>query len=337
MTKSALYDTTRTRLENYEVFSVKALDLAASAASEIARYETYQKFFKTVDVPLKPTLFMTSQGKGVPLIDISARSSEERGVFVVYLPMGNSLDTNQLYQVASLAQAFPAYRIIAFGNPSAKPYAYREQNFSVAEWFRVVCTSNRRAVVSAELEYLSSQGIKDAYHIGYSFGALKAMLAAYYSAPDALRRLILIDPVAHSRGLKQLLEDFQHTFKPLGAYVDRTELRTFFEARAEAARTVNHTRGLMRPVNIAIGIALARVDFIPFLEKILQKKPQLSAHVAWGSKSELGNDAHMKASLHHLAYETAKGRVRSLRLEDDAHAFANDISLYAAIVYDALH
>lgn len=336
MTKNTLYDKTHQRLARYKLFTEKTLDFAADVARQQGEFSTYQAFLKAVDVPLQPTLFMTGSGRGVPLVDIAPRTSKETGVLVVHLPMGNSLDPNQLYQVATLALAFPAYRIIAFGNPSGKPYAYREQRLSAKDWWRVAFTNNRRAAVSAELEYLTSQNIKNAYHIGYSYGALKALLAAYYAPPEQTKGILLLDPVAHSRGSLQLLGDFNATFASLGDYVNRTELQTFFDARRDAVKLVQYTKGIVRPVNIAIGFMLARADFIPLLKRVLAKHSHVLAYVAWGSKSELGNDAHMKASLHNLVHETAKGRVRSLRLDGDTHAFANDLHLYTAIVHDAL-
>jgi len=329
-----LSEITRKRLEACGLFDSKVIESVAKQADVQDSFETYQLLFKKVGVPLEPTLFMTEKGSGVPLVDIDARE-DEKGVLVVHLPMGNSLDSNQLYQVATLALAFPSYRIIAFGNPSGKPFSFREQNFSFLDWFRVAFTKRRRGVVSTELEYLNSQGIKNATHIGYSFGAMKALLAAYYSNPDQVTRVILADPVAHARYAKQLLEDFQSTFKPLGDYVNRTKLQTFFDARKDA-ESVQMTRGIMRPVNIAIGLMLARLDFVTLLKDVLMKHLSLHVAVAWGTKSELGNDAHMKANLHNLQYELAKGRVTPLRLEGESHAFANDVFLYVAIVKQAL-
>jgi len=336
MSKSAFYDSTRKRLNQYNVFNDDTLDFVATLAQKQVEFESYPKFFKATGVPLEPTLFMNSRGRGVVLIDISSREEKERGVFVIHLPMGNSLDTNQLYQVATVALAFPTYRIIAFGNPSGKPYAHPEQNFSVKDWWKVAFSKDVRAAVSTELDYLASQNIKSAIHIGYSYGALKALVTASYADPASIQQLVLLDPVAHPRGPRQLLGDFNATFASLGEYVNRTELQTFLDARQDAVRRVEYTKGIMRPVNLAIGFMLARADFIPLLERVLQKHPTLKVYVAWGSKSELGNDAHMKASLHNLAHDIAKGRVRSLRLEGDTHAFANDLHVYAAIVHDAL-
>lgn len=336
MSERSLADITRKRLEAYGLFDAKVVDSVARLADIQGAFESYQALFKKVGVPLKPTLFITGKGRGVPLVDIDSREGVERGVLVVHLPMGNSLDPNQLYQVATLALAFPSHRIIAFGNPSGKPFAYTQENLSVRDWWRVAFTKKLRGAVSAELEYLSSQGIKNAYHVGYSYGALKALLTVYYGEPSRAKGLILLDPVAHPRYPQQLLKDFSSTFKPLGEYVNRTKLQTFLDARQDAVKFVRYSQGIVRPVNIAIGFMLARTDFISLLQQALEKYAHITAFVAWGAKSELGNDAHMKASLHTLAHDTAKGRVHALRLDNDSHAFANDLFLYVAILQKSL-
>lgn len=335
MSTKSISEITRKRLEAYGLFDSKVVDAVAKQAGVQADFESYEAFFKKVGVPLEPTLFITDKGRGVPLIDVDARETQQ-GVLVVHLPMGNSLDTNQLYQVATIAFAFPSYRIIAFGNPSGKPFAYRQENLSVRDWWRVAFTKKLRSAVSVELEYLSSQHIQGAYHVGYSYGALKALLCAYYGESAQTQGLILLDPVAHPRYPQQLLKDFTATFKPLGDYVNRTELQTFLDARKDAVKFVNYSQGIIRPVNIAIGFMLARVDFIPLLTRTLEKHSSMTAYVAWAGKSELGNDAHMSTSFHTLTLETAKGRVKGLRLANDMHAFANDVFLQVAIIKQAL-
>lgn len=335
MNQNDFYKTTRERLAKYKVFSNAALDFTAQVAKKQLQFQTYKAFFEAADIPLEPVLFVNSRGKGVPVVDVASRDAEQ-GMFVMFLPMGNSLDTNQLYQIAAMAHAFPSYRIVAFGNPSGAPFAYKEQNFSFVDWWRVAFTKNRRAIVSAELDYLYSQGVKQAHFIGYSYGALKALTGAQYAGDGLVKALILLDPVAHSRGAKQLLEDFTATSRPLGNYVNRTRLETYFAARDHAAKTVNFNQGLRRPVNIAIGLMLSRIDFISTLSTVLKNQSQLTAFIAWGSKSELGNDAHMKANLYNFEHKTYKGRVRSLRLDGDVHAFANDVHESVAIVHTAL-
>lgn len=336
MSERSIGEITRARLAAYGLFDERVILSVAKLAQTQEKFSTYQSLFKKVGVPLKPTLFVSHVGRGVALVDIDSREEKELGVIVLHLPMGNSLDPNQLYIVATIALACPSYRIIAFGNPSGPPLSYKEEGLSLLDWIKVAFTKHLRAIISPELEYLSSQDIKGAVHIGYSLGASKAILAAHYSDPARVAKLILLDPVAHPRYPQQLLKDFQSSFSPMGEYVNRTRMQTYFDARKDAANTVRHNRGLLRPVNGAIGAMLTRVDFLAWLGETLQKQPALTAFVSWAEKSEVGNDAHMAATLHNYAFKTAPGRVARLRLKNDTHAYGNDIFLTVAIVKQAL-
>lgn len=321
------------RLRSYGIFSDETLRAVEAVATTQASFETYHQYFASLSMP-KPIIFKASRRRSVPVLDIPSRKKLAKGTIVIHLPMANPLDQNQQFHIATIASALPNYRIIAFGNPSGSPYAYRGQNRELSELFGIAFTSKRRALVSPELEYLHKRGITNAHHVGYSFGAHKAVVEAQYLG-DEVASLTLVDPVAHPRGIKQLIHDFQSTFTPMGKYVDRTNLNIYFDARRDAAKTAHHKAALRRPISIAIGIFMARFDFMKNISKLLVNDSKLKIAVAWGSKSELGNDAHMNTSLHQLATQHPS-RVQRMRLKDDAHALANDIHLYAALVYEAL-
>lgn len=323
---------TADRLAAYALFSPQTIKTIADCAKTQAEL-SYKEWLDKVGMP-EVKIFTTKRDRVVPYIDIPAhvKNGRER-TLVVHLPMGNSLDPNQLYQVATIAATNPSFRVIAFGNPSGRPFRFRRQRLSIKELFEVAFTKKRRSVIASELEYLEHNAIKNVYHVGYSYGALKALLAVQY-APETVKGLILVDPVAHPRYRKQLLENFMATIEPMGRYVDRTSLQGYFDARKEAAETVNFNEGLRRPINIAIGMMLAKADFTELLTNALKRNPQLITTVAWGGKSELGNDAHMGVTLHNLAQKYP--HVSALRLKDDMHAFANDLHLYAAIIFEAL-
>jgi pimeloyl-ACP methyl ester carboxylesterase len=328
-----VYESTSKRLAHYKLFSNTTIKLIASFAQKQAQYKNYQNFFKEVGVP-KIIVHTTKKGDGVPLIDIPARTKKAAQVLVIHLPMGNPLDANQLYQVATIAATNPTYRVIAFGNPSGKPNYYRQQNLTFLKRFKIAFTKNKHSLVEAELDYLYMQNIEEAHHVGYSYGALKALMESYYSKKNSVKGIILIEPVAHSRGLKQLAEDFQATFKPMGEYVNRTNIPSYFKARVHAEKNgASAAQTLLRPINIAIAILLAHTDFLQLLKNVINQQPRASITVAWGSESELGNDAHLKANLYNLS---SSYQIHAMRLEGDKHALANDIYLYAAIVHEAL-
>jgi pimeloyl-ACP methyl ester carboxylesterase len=331
---SPLYKATAERLENYQVFSEATIKTVASLADKQASYRNYRDFFSDMGIP-EPHMFLSEKSRGVPVVDIQPKKNPAKGTLVLHLPMVNPLDQNQLYHVATIVAALPGYRVIAFGNPSGKPYAFKEQNLSVWNLLRVAFTNNQMPLVASELKYLQSHGIESAHYVGYSYGAHKALIEASYAEKGTVKAITLIDPVAHPRRVRQLIHDFRNTFNPLGRYVDRTAIESYFQARRDTAKTKHHDDAFKRLINIAIGFVLKRLDFITLLEKVQQKHPGIATIIAWGSEGELGNDAHMKVSMHRLKYE-AHENILALRLKGDKHAFANDIHLYAAIVLEAV-
>lgn len=329
---SAIFTATSQRLKGYHLFSNEVIREVAQCAESQAGV-SYQDWFKQIGLP-KVKLYTTKRGRTVPYITIAARNKSTK-TLVINLPMGNSLDASQLYQLATIAAVIPECTIVAFGNPSGKPFHFKRQKLSLKELFEVAFTSRRRAVVASELEYIDKHVKGDVYYAGYSYGALKALLEATYTTDTRLKGIILVDPVAHPRYRRQLLENFIATLKPMGEYVDRTGIDGYFAARKDAAETVNYNAGLRRPINIAIGMMLAKADFAQLFEAVLQRRPSLYATVAWASKSELGNDAHMGVTSHRLSHEYP--HVQAMRLDGDKHSVANDIHLHAAIIREALN
>lgn len=324
---------TSERLASYGIFSDDTIKLVATFAKKQASFETYQDFLQFVGVP-EPKLHSMNKKTAVPYIDIPAKAKKPKGVIVFHLPMANPLDPNQLYQVATIAGVNKDYRVIAFGNPSGKPFAFKGQNLSLKRRSSVAFTNDLKPLVEAELDYLQQQGINHCYQVGYSFGAHKALIESLYMEPGTVDGIVVIEPVAHKRPPFQLLRDFQRTLEPLGRYVDRTELKTFIEARTDSARLLAFGLGMSRPINLSIGWMLARVDFIGLVKKVLQQQPQAKLTVSWASKSELGNDAHLSTVF--KSKELQNTAVRTVRLQGDTHAVANDVHLTAAIIREAL-
>lgn len=322
------------RLRGYEAFSSETIKVVGTLAKELASYTTYQELFDVAGIR-EAILYVTKEGSGVPVLDIPARKKRSAGVLVFHLPMGNPLDPNQLYNIASFARMLPGFRIIAFGNQSGKPYAFKQQNLTFRKRFKIAFTNDRRPLVEAEIDYLTSQKLTNTYHIGYSYGATKALILCEYAPQGLVSGLTCMEPVAHPRSILQLFYDFTRSALPLGKYVDRTELPTYLEARRDTARTKHHVGNLSQPLNFSIGLLLRRFDFIPALEKLVADKPTLQTTTVWGTKSELGNDSYVKSRLHNLAH-AFPDRVHRIRLEDAKHAFANDVHLGAAVVYESL-
>lgn len=335
MTQNTLYQTTLKRLQQYGVFSDATAKTVAEVAEQQSKHTTYKTLFTAIGMP-GPQLFVTTEGKGASIIDVPAQtpSLTKRPVLVMHLPMANPLDPNQLFQIATVAMANPEYRIIGFGNPSAKPYLYREQNLKFIDRVKIAFGKDKGALVKAELEYLDTQNIESVFHIGYSYGAHKALLATEYARSASVQGVAVIDPVAHPRGLRQLLGDFKRTFNELGNYADRTEQEIYLNAREESSTEGSPNARFYRQINIAIGLMLARLDFIGLVKKVLSSNANIAVAVSWSVKSELGNNAHLSTVLDKLKHDT--GRVVMYPLEDDYHALANDIYLHAALIRESL-
>lgn len=332
---------TAARLKKYGLFSDKTINAVSLVAEKQAAYTSYREYFKDVGIT-GTTLHVTEKGSGVPVVDIAPkvfkkfRKSQSSTVLVVHLPMSNPLDGNQLYCIATLASLFPERRIVGFGNPSGGRYNFSQQNLTFLKRLKIAFTKNSYPLVEAELDYLRTQNIATAYHIGYSYGAAKALFFSKYATQGAIIGALCIDPATHPRSIRQLIRDFKETLLPLGKYVNRTKITTYFEARRDAAKEHYHKNGLKRQINIAIGLAVARLDFIPLLKAVLIRHPAMKVAVAWGSKSELGDDAYMTTELNQVKTDMP-GRVQPFRLEGDTHALANDIHLYGALVYESLN
>lgn len=328
-----IYTRTQKRLVEYGFFSKETVKKVADVAVQQIEYRRYQDYLASVGVP-EVQLHTANDGGGVPVVDIPAKAPRRQGVLVVHLPMGNPLDSNQLFQVATIAAANPEYRVISFGNPSGGPFAFRQQNLTALKRQGIASGRKVAPLVAAELDYLKAQGIRRVVHAGYSYGALKATLASSVEADVVVEGLVCIEPVAHPRSIVQLVGDFLRTDAALNKYVNRSGIPVFIDARKHAVKGRHYTRGLIRPINIAVAYLLARIDFIPLFKNVLAKWPKLHAMVVWAGKSELGNDAHMKANFHGISHNNP--RVHTMRLTDDVHAFANDIHLHAAIICEAL-
>lgn len=328
-----IYALTKSRLHSYGLFSDATIRTVADVARAQQKHASFRDLFKEVGIPTVAT-HTTQSGRAVTYVDLPAKSKTATNTLVLHTSMGNPLDPNQLFQVATIAAANPRYRIIAFGNPSGAPHYIKQQGLRPADWFAVAFTKNVQSIVDAELDYLRSQGVTHAIHAGYSYGALKAVVEAIHSEKGSVDGIILVDPVASPRSPVRLAKDFARTYEPLGSYVNRVELPSYHEARGESAKIREYRKTLLRPINIAIGLFLARADILQYLQKASERHPKARVVVAWGTESELGDTNRLQDGIQQL--EADGFLVEPLPLHGDKHALANDIYLHAAIIHKAL-
>ncbi len=327
------YDSTAKRLREYYPFSKQTIQAVSRFAQKQAGYKTYQDFFTAVGMT-KSHIHRIGKKQGAVVIDIIPKKPITQTI-VMYLPMGNPLDPNQQYQLATMAGLFPTARIIGFANPSGGPYSHVEHDLSVLQRLGVATAANVKPLVAAELHYLEVNTITNAYFVGYSYGALKALIATKYAKQGMVKELVTVELVSHPRSPLKLINNFKDTLAPLGSYVQATQLKTFQDARDNSIGGDDFNKGLRRSINLSIGSLISRLNALKLARSILKTKPALQLTMAWGSKSELVDDTRMMQAIHTMSTEFA-GRVTGIRLNEHKHGLANDVHLHAAIIYEAL-
>ena len=80
---------------------------------------------------------------------------------------------------------------------------------------------------------------------------------------------------------------------------------------------------------------LSKASIITWLQRAIGRNPDVRITVAWGTQSELSNDAQLRADLQEVA-KTKKQTIQTMPIQNQKHAFANDIYLHAAIIREAL-
>ena len=93
-------------------------------------------------------------------------------------------------------------------------------------------------------------------------------------------------------------------------------------------------RSLLRPINIAIGFMLARLSVPNYLKSFSSNNPDVPVTLSWGTKSEIVSDSEMDVAIRDLKRSTKS--LKTIRLEGQKHALANDVHLHAAIILQAL-
>ncbi|MDZ7786308.1 MAG: hypothetical protein U5L95_04275 [Candidatus Saccharibacteria bacterium] len=324
---------TAERLEQYYPFEQNVIDEIAEFADYQSGFESYRDFFGAVGIP-EVQVVSHDGSNGATVVDVRPKDHDEKDALVMHLPMGNPLNSNQLYQVATIAGTNPDSRVIAFGNPSSGKF--RGESFTRSERKNLI-NGELRPLVENGLRYLEAQGVESANEIGYSYGALKVLASANYAA-HSVDNVVSIEPVNPTRSsIKLGLVDFPSTEKALGDYTGpaKEEFASFKNARDDEPGMIAYVSGLARLTNLAIGRALAHTEYGSYAGHSLDNHAMNSLSVVWGSESELADDTVMQEMISDMQ-TVYDDRVKAMRLEGQKHAMVNDPSLHAAIVKQAL-
>lgn len=323
---------TAARLTGYYPFSSDVIESVSEFADKQSTYKTYQEFFDSVQVG--ETIKWQSDGcSPVEILDVRPKEHDPEKALFYHLPMANPLDSNQIYQIATIAGTNPNTRIIAVGNPSGGKYKAGALNRSQRSTVSV--GTDLLPLVLPAMRYAADNNISTSQEVGYSYGALRANVAAYY-ATHSVANTVAIEPVVGQRSILKLGMNFAATAKMLDHYVNASDMPTFEAARNDSVSAIHYNRGLARLSNFAIARMLAKTNFVEWADKALSQHPDMTTTIAWGSESELATDSLLKSYSSGLPENRGADRINPIRLPGQKHALANDIHLQAAIILQAI-
>lgn len=323
--------TTYERLQEYYPFSKETLEQIAQVAEAQAEIEDYHQYLQAAGIERHEYDRNHSgyDGQPVNLVDFRPKEHDPDKALVVHLPMANPLDPNQLYQVATIAQANPDMRVLAAANPSGLGYGAGVIKSKPER--QAVAHGNLRPVVDPLLRAMDQKGITEATHYGYSYGADKA-LAATLHGDQEVESVTLLEPAAvKERSLLKLGLDFSSTAKTLEDYAQAPGDLAFLEARKDSVGALTYNLGLARLSNIAVARYIAQGKFEAGLHQAMDAQPESLMTVAWGTESELAVHSLMQQIMERTQARRDGHRVRQMQLPGQKHAVANDIHLQAAV------
>lgn len=331
---------TAERLAEYGVFEDAVIDRIAEVDEFQRSFESHQKFIQAVGGSELVTHLATGYHP-IQVVDFIPKGDyDEKQALVYDLPMANAANSNQLFQVATIAAARPDRRIVVTSNPSAGLGGRFDSGRLNYRQRRTVASGDIVPTVIPTIDYLQKNGIERADHIGYSYGSDKA-LAAARTAEYAVENIVTIEPASTIRRAKfvgrlTLALAFGSTKKALAGYNDAPDLEIFRAARQDETRIgdLAYVGSLFKLSNLAIAKSITKGHFETSLRDALRAQPEATATVSWGDESELSEDATMQNIVQRIDEET--GRVYNIRIAGGRHALANDVHLQAAIVHQAL-
>lgn len=314
------------RLTEYYQFDSGVIEQVTDVAEHQRSFNDYSEMFDYAGV--------TAQS-GSSILDISPRGDYDREkALLVHLSMANPLDTNVLFQVASVAMMFPDRRIVAAANPSGWGF---KNNVLTSEKRRQVSKGNFFPVVENVVRYLESDGVEEVTQVGGSYGVDLALATTNADAFQVKKQLLVEPASVVSRSLIKLGSDFGSTDKALSRYVDATDIEIFKDARKDAVSIANYGLGLLRLTNIAVARGISKGNFESQLTRSLSDDRTYAPDttVAWGSESELCEDIAIIDAVFNARTESRKD-ILKVRLDGQKHALKNDLHLFGALALTAL-
>lgn len=318
----------------------RAATVAEMQQSEVFKH--YSEFVRTVGrASVRSYLDETTNSK-ISLFDIVPNGDYDEDYARVYhLPMGNGIDPNQIYTAATIFAAEQNTRLIAVGNPGsiyALKSGYQGGKLG-AESRKQVAAGDFGSTVTSLLAFLESEGINSTDHIGYSYGADKAVSASLLSAnyDQEVETTVVIEPASVvKRSLGKLGLDFMKSNAAMAGYVEANADNHYDAARKRSPGALRYPTALVRGTNIAIAKGIAKGGFEQRANAALEANDELVMPIIWGSDSELAVDAVVTDIAQNLAEIHGANRVEAHRVVGGRHALANDLALQSALILNAL-
>lgn len=332
--------TTGERLSQYYDFSPETVE----QVSEAADWQNRHSFsYLARAYRIGDTLETIEPQAGVKSIEIATlkphQGFDATHMRIYHLPMGNALSPNMIMHGMRLFAADPTEQLMLVGNPSRPGSNAGRIGLKAAA--QVARHKDLSPVNTTLLHHLQRLGIASVDHIGYSYGADKAVAAAVASAEagQQVRHGVFVEPVAVAdRSLPRLARRFGCSARALPRYVKQADSPPYQAVRDQESRLtlLSYSLGLARITNMAIAVALGKASFAERVEEALETQPKMKAALGWGTASELTLDEPMQRISGELQQSFGSERVRALRLQGMHHAGGSDIDLHAAIILEGL-
>ncbi len=310
-------------------------DLAESQARDFPTYGDFLESTGANNLAVK----QYDGYKPLQVLDIRPKDYDPRRALLVNVAMANSLDPNQRVQIATIANANPGRRILAYGNPSA-PFTAKSRLLKLHQ-LPVVASSNFSPTTDPILKHLDEEGIEKIDQFGYSYGEV-ATADIMQRADQEVATAVVYDTARAVDWFKKwklfgglrLVTAFNSTGKPMAEYVEESGFEQFIDARKDSPQLIGYGLGIMRLSNIAVGLGITGSSYYEETGKALEAQPDAKYVASWGTKSEFNVDGVTEHAVAELS-ATFGSRVTARPL-DAHHAAMNNIYLQTALIREAL-
>jgi hypothetical protein len=324
--------------------------------AEVAEYQNSQSFEKlTAEYGVADGAQKVPIGDGyLEILEFVPHPDEETDpayARVYNLSMGNSIMPALTMNLMTLFAADPSSRLIMIGNPSVPGHA--GGTVSRHETREMRREHTLRPVAEPVLHYLGRRGITTSAELGYSYGADKAAAVAGL-APDfdhqVTRGVFVEPPSLITQRRTQMAAAFMTTARVQPKYIKDTECEPYIELRkkelpetnleqiAALGRGLPYLAGLLRVTNRAIWSVLAQGGYENRLQEAVEANPDGRFTTAWGTLSELVDDAKMLQAVMDFRSDHPLGDHTSyIRLRGAHHAGGDNIYLHTATMLQGLN